>query len=85
MLPTTIRSPPSADDYIPLAEYQSKTPESFTDSKPVLHFQLTGATASIPKSQCGNMAIFPSDSATSASESGEEMVEQAVDVFANSA
>lgn len=84
MLPTTIRSPPSAEDYIPLAEYQSKTPDSFTDSKPVLHFELRGATASIPKSQSGTLAIFPSDS-PSVESNGEEILEQSVDVFASSA
>ena len=84
MLPTTIRSPPSVEDYIPLAEYQSKTPDSFTDSKPVLHFELRAATASIPKSQTGSLAIFPSDS-SSVENNGEEILEQTVDVFANSA
>ncbi|KAG6040315.1 hypothetical protein E4U41_000911 [Claviceps citrina] len=91
MLPTTIRSPPSLDDYVCLAQYQSQTPESFSDGKPVLHLHLEEARASIPKSQCGTLAIFPADSpASDAPEAactngdGEQIVEQAVDVFVNS-
>lgn len=94
MLPTTIRSPPAEADFTPLAEYQSQTPESFTDGKPILHYHLSGAKATIPRSQCGSLAIFPQDSpaAPNASNGGdanddetaEELVEQTVDVFATS-
>ncbi|KAL6879068.1 regulator of volume decrease after cellular swelling domain-containing protein [Trichoderma novae-zelandiae] len=89
MLPTTIRSPPAEADYTPLAEYQSQTPESFTDGKPVLHYHLTGAKATIPRSQCGSLAIFPQDSpaapnASNEDGAAEELVEQTVDVFATS-
>ncbi|CAH0058877.1 unnamed protein product [Clonostachys solani] len=85
---TTIRSPPSLEDYVPLAEYQSQTPETFIGGKPVLHYHLTGAKATIPKSQCGSLALFPSDSPTaeqsSANGETEELVEQPVTVFVNS-
>ncbi|KAL7823827.1 regulator of volume decrease after cellular swelling domain-containing protein [Trichoderma gracile] len=94
MLPTTIRSPPAEADFTPLAEYQSQTPESFTDGKPILHYHLSGAKATIPRSQCGSLAIFPQDTpaAPNASNGGdanedeaaEELVEQIVDVFATS-
>lgn len=89
MLPTTIRSPPAAADYMPLAEYQSQTPESFTDGKPILHYHLAGAKATIPRSQCGSLAIFPQDTAAAANnandgEAAEELAEQTVDVFATS-
>ncbi|KHN95653.1 FPD1, benzoylformate decarboxylase [Metarhizium album ARSEF 1941] len=90
MLATTIRSPPSVDDYVPLSEYQSQTPESFSDGKPVLHFHLKAAVASIPKSQCGILAIFPADSPAAGNAvarpngDAEELVEQTVDVFVNS-
>ncbi|KAG6000448.1 hypothetical protein E4U54_001417 [Claviceps lovelessii] len=90
MLPTTIRSPPSLEDYVPLDQYQSQTPESFSDGKPVLHFHLKEAGASIPKSQCGTLAIFPADSPAAdggeASTNGdtEQVVKQTVDVFVNS-
>ncbi|KAF5971367.1 LOT5 [Fusarium coicis] len=92
MLPTTIRTPPKAEDYTPLAEYQSTTPESFVSGKPVLHYHLEGAKAWIPKAQCGSLALFPADSSEkpSAPEGDsingdvEELVEQAVDVFVNS-
>ncbi|CAG9950285.1 unnamed protein product [Clonostachys rosea f. rosea IK726] len=85
---TTIRSPPSLEDYVPLAEYQSQTPETFIGGKPVLHYHLTGAKATIPKSQCGGLALFPADSPTaeqsSANGETEELVEQPVTVFVNS-
>ncbi|TWU73415.1 hypothetical protein ED733_003715 [Metarhizium rileyi] len=90
MLATTIRTPPSVDDYIPLSEYESQTPESFSDGKPVLHFHLKEAVATIPKSQCGVLAIFPSDSpaagdnAASTNGDSEQLVEQTVVVFVNS-
>jgi nucleotide-sensitive chloride channel 1A len=88
MLPTTIRSPPSADDYTSLADYQSATPESFVGGKPVLHLQLVGAKATIPKSQCGTLAIFPSNEvgAEGSDVNGavEETVSRTVDVFVNS-
>ena len=88
MLPTTIRSPPSPEDYIPLEQYQSQTPESFIDSKPVLHFHLVGAKATIPKSQRGSLALFPADATSvGGSETNgehEHLIEQTVDVLANS-
>lgn len=85
MLPTTIRSPPSADDYMPLSEYQSQTPSSFVGGKPVLHYHLVGAKATIPKSQCGTLAIFPSDSpAGDVNGTEDEIVSRTVDVYVNS-
>ncbi|KAF4511268.1 hypothetical protein G6O67_003080 [Ophiocordyceps sinensis] len=91
MLATTIRSLPSVEDYVSLAEYQSRTPESFADGKPVLHLHLEGATASIPKSQCGTLALFPADmvpAADGAQAGGqaedEQAVEQKVHVFVTS-
>lgn len=89
MLPTTIRSPPAEADYTPLAEYQSQTPESFTDGKPILHYHLAGAKATIPRSQCGSLAVFPQDTAAAPNnstegEAAEELAEQTIDVFATS-
>ncbi|KAK2608372.1 hypothetical protein QQS21_003057 [Conoideocrella luteorostrata] len=89
MLATTIRSPPSVEDYTPLSEYQSQTPESFSHGKPILHFYLKEAVASIPKSQRGTLAIFPADSpaengAENTNGDAEQRVEQQVEVFANS-
>ncbi|KAG6133631.1 hypothetical protein E4U38_002731 [Claviceps purpurea] len=90
MLPTTIRSPPSLADYTPLAEYQSQTPESFSNGKSVLHFHLEGAAASIPASQRSALAIFPADSpptegeAASTNGDAEQTLKQTVDVFVHS-
>ncbi|GAO18514.1 hypothetical protein UVI_02054560 [Ustilaginoidea virens] len=89
MLATTIRSPPSVDDYVSLSQYQTQTPASFSDGKPVLHFHLPEALASVPKSQCGILALFPADTpaaepraATNGHE--EETAELKVEVFVNS-
>lgn len=89
--PTTIRSPPSLDDYIPLAEHQSRTPSTFYGGKPVLHYHTTGAKAVLPASQRGSgLPFFPADSSTQAAPNGgseareEELVEQTVDLFVNS-
>lgn len=88
MPPTTIRTPPSVEDYTPLEVFQSQTPESFTGGKPVLHFHLPGAKASIPKSQAGTLAVFPSDATSQAPSevngNTEEVIEREVDVFVNS-
>lgn len=92
MLPTTIRSPPSVADYTPLSEYQSQTPETFHGEKHVLYYHATGARAWIPKSQRGNLSVFPADLTSEPSGpeaavlngSSEDQVEQTVDVFVTS-
>jgi chloride channel, nucleotide-sensitive, 1A len=78
-------------DYVPLAEHQEKTPETFHGGKPVLHYHATGAKAWVPASQRGSLPIFPADLSSeptapensTLSGSSEEMVEQKVDVFVN--
>ncbi|KAH8720541.1 Protein LOT5 [Beauveria bassiana] len=88
MIATTIRTPPSLADFLPLAEYQSQTPESFVDGKPVLHLHIIGAAASAPKEQVtgGALAVFPADSPApaDADADAEELVEQQVDVYVTS-
>lgn len=89
MLATTIRTPPRTEDYTPLSEYQSQTPESFVGGKPVLHYHVVGAKAWIPKEQCGNLAVFPADLSTAPTApegdgSGEQLVEQKVDILVTS-
>lgn len=88
---STIRSPPALSDYVPLAEHQEKTPETFHGGKSVLHYHATGAKAWIPASQRGSLPIFPADlsSEPTAPENStltgsfEQMVEQKVDIFVN--
>ncbi|OAA47327.1 benzoylformate decarboxylase [Beauveria brongniartii RCEF 3172] len=86
MIATTIRTPPSLADFLPLAEYQSQTPESFVDGKPVLHLHIVGAAASAPKEQVagGALAVFPANSPVAAAADAEELVEQQVDVYVTS-
>ena len=88
MLPTTIRNPPSVADYMSLADYESHTPASFIDGKTVLHFHLGEAVASVPESQRGSLAIFPSDMNSSPkgeiNGETEESIRQTVQVFVTS-
>ncbi|RCI07708.1 hypothetical protein L249_5716 [Ophiocordyceps polyrhachis-furcata BCC 54312] len=78
---TTIRVPPSVDNYVSLAQYQAQTPESFAVGRAVLHFHLEGATASIPEEQRGKLALFPADMNP---DSHGQTLERKVDVFVNS-
>jgi hypothetical protein len=85
---TTIRTPPSAEDFTPLAVYESSTPESFVDGKPILHFEVRNVQAAVPRSQRGRLTIFPDDATATAEASddaSDDLVEQKVDVFVNSA
>jgi hypothetical protein len=87
MLPTTIRSPPSLDDFTLLSDFQSQTPNSFVDGKPILHLHLTGVTAQIPKSVASQLgAVFSSGTTQGSATNGasEEVLEQEVDVFVSS-
>ncbi|KAK4451955.1 regulator of volume decrease after cellular swelling-domain-containing protein [Podospora aff. communis PSN243] len=92
MMTSTIRSPPSLSDYIPLSEHQAQTPETFYGGKPILYYHGIGAKAWVPSSQRGILPIFAADasSAPTAPEnaalsgSSEEIVEQKVDLFVNS-
>ncbi|KAM0434045.1 hypothetical protein ACHAPT_003989 [Fusarium lateritium] len=86
---TTIRTRPSLDDYTPLEEYQSQTPQSFVGGKPILHYHVEGANAQIPKEKCSSLALFPADSSKKpegeiVNADPEKLVEQTVDVFVNS-
>ncbi len=84
---TTIRSPPSLEDYTTLDEYQSRTPVSFSGGKPILHYHAVGATAYMPADQLGSLPFFPADSARPPSQlpgEREQVVDQKVDIFVNS-
>jgi chloride channel, nucleotide-sensitive, 1A len=86
-IPVTIRSPPAIEDYTSLDDHQSQTPATFFGGKPVLHYQIAGATALVPESQRRQLPFFQDDSTQSAPElldSQEELVAQKVDVFVNS-
>lgn len=84
MLPTTIRSSPSVGDFIPLSEYQSTTPESFHDGKPVLHYHATGAKSWLPKDQQPRVPIFPTDAPAFEGDSGEMLSQDEIELFINS-
>lgn len=87
----TTDAPPKPDDFTPLAEFQERTPASFFDGKPVLHYHAAAARALIPASQRKRLPVFrgaepaaaPPDITEGAAE--EQLVEQKVDVYVNSA
>ncbi|CAK7567296.1 MAG: hypothetical protein SEPTF4163_005259 [Sporothrix epigloea] len=89
-LPTTLRSPPSLDSYIPVAEHQSRTPVSFYDGPPVLHYHTTGARAYLSRENRDKLPWGGTDTTGEATGGkswpimGEGMVEQLVDVFVGS-
>lgn len=84
MLPTTIRTAPAQAEFMPLAEYQSTTPQSFHDGKPVLHYHATGAKAWLPKDQQSRMPIFPADAPAFAGDSGEMVSQDEIELLINS-
>lgn len=53
-----ITSEPAIGDFVPLAEHQAQTPDTFFHGKPVLYFHCTGALITIAKDQLdANVAI----------------------------
>lgn len=84
MLPTTIHAPPPADGFVPLSEYQSTTPESFHDGKPVLHYHAKGAKAWLPKDQQPRVPVFPADAPAFDGDSGEMVSQDDIELFINS-
>lgn len=89
---TTIRTPPSEAEFTPLSEYQAQTPDTFFGGKPVLHSKTVSARCWMPKAQLGSLPVFPADSTTAPSgpegavaSSAEELIEQKLDVWVNSA
>lgn len=62
MLPTVIKSCPSIDDFKPLAEYQSQTPETFFEGEKVLYFHDTTVKAWCPIEQHARLHFFQTDS-----------------------
>lgn len=84
MLPTTIHTAPTQGDFTPLSEYQSTTPQSFHDGKPVLHYHATGVKAWLPKDQQSRVPIFPADAPAFEGDSGEMISQDEVELFINS-
>ncbi|KAI1166312.1 regulator of volume decrease after cellular swelling-domain-containing protein [Nemania serpens] len=59
MLPAVIKSRPSAEnDYLPLSEYQSQTPETFFEGKPVLYFHDENIKAWVSREQYEKLFFF---------------------------
>lgn len=89
-LPTTLRSPPVLDAYTPLAEHESRTPASFYEGPPVLHYHKTGARAYVSRENRDKLPWSGSTAAAAAANDGswpvmsEDMIEQVVDVFVGS-
>ncbi|KAI0490554.1 regulator of volume decrease after cellular swelling-domain-containing protein [Xylaria cf. heliscus] len=59
MLPAVINSCPSAEnDFLPLSEYQSQTPETFFEGKPVLYFHDENIKAWVSREQSEQLFFF---------------------------
>lgn len=86
MLPTTIRTPPTVADFLLLSDYQSTTPQSFHDGKPVLHYHAARAKVCLPKDQHqhSRLPIFPADAPTFAGDAGDMMAQDDIELFINS-
>lgn len=85
MLPTTIHAAPAVSEFLPLSEYESTTPESFHDGKPVLHYHATGAKVWLPKDQQSKLPLFPADAPIFEGDSGEMVSQDEIALFINSA
>jgi chloride channel, nucleotide-sensitive, 1A len=72
MPPTTIHTPPDLDAFIPLAEHQSQTPESFYGARPVLHYHAVGLRAVASSSNASKLPIFPPTAASLITTPAEE-------------
>lgn len=89
-LPTTLREPPSLDSYTPLADHESRTPASFYEGPPVLHYHTMGARAYVSRENRDKLPWGGNETTATASggESwpvmGEGLIEQVVDVFVGS-
>lgn len=89
-LPTTLRTPPSLDAYTPLADHESRTPASFYEGPPVLHYHTTGARAYVSRENRDKLPWGGNETTATAAGGeawpimGEGMVEQVVDVFVGS-
>lgn len=84
MLPTTIRTAPKVDEFTLLSDYQSTTPQSFHDGKPVLHYHAAAAKAWLPKSQQSRVPIFPADAPEFDGDSGDMVSQHDIELFINS-
>ncbi|ERT01762.1 hypothetical protein HMPREF1624_00056 [Sporothrix schenckii ATCC 58251] len=89
-LPTTLRSPPALDSYTPLADHESRTPASFYEGPPVLHYHTTGARAYVSRENRDKLPWGGNETRAAAASDeswpvmGDGMVEQVVDVFVGS-
>ena len=94
MLPTVIKSCPSADnDFEPLSEYQAQTPDTFFDGKPILYYHDTKVKAWVSNEQYKQLYFFsgsendprhptPPESFALANEGGKHFREEdGVEVF----
>ncbi|KAI0525483.1 regulator of volume decrease after cellular swelling-domain-containing protein [Xylaria bambusicola] len=65
MLPVVIQKCPSAEnDFLPLSEYQSQTPETFFEGKPVLYFHDESIKAWVSNEKLEELFFFSQNSAS---------------------
>ncbi|EEA23936.1 hypothetical protein TMatcc_007006 [Talaromyces marneffei ATCC 18224] len=90
-----LRNPPSANSFTPVAEHQSRTPQSFYGGPPVLHYHSSRCKVVILESDLsaspalntlrgGAVVANGSSGASRESQEGKEIVIDGVDVFVTS-
>lgn len=89
-LPTTLRSPPSVAAYTALSEHETRTPSSFYEGPPVLHYHKVAGRAYLSRENKDKLpwGSSPSTAVAGGDEAwpvmGEDVVEQEVDIFVGS-
>ena len=79
---TTIHEAPNLESFLKLADYQSHTPTSYHDVKPVLHFHATKMELVITQHLDPAPAIFKLDANSSPED--PSWISECVDVFVTS-
>lgn len=81
-----LQTPPSASSFTSLAEHQSRTPQSFYDGAPVLHYHSSRCKVIVLESDLAASHALNSlrggiSNANGSSTEGTEIVLEGVDVF----
>lgn len=90
-----LQGPPSASSFIPLAEHQSRTPQSFYDGPPVLYYHSARCKVVVLESDLSSSpalnnlrknvpAVNGSTGAADQSQEGKEVVIDGVEIFVTS-
>ena len=84
MAPITLHSAPPLDSFITLQEYQSRTPASFFDGPPILHYHSANARAIARRSQLPKLPFFAQVTEASTEEVADDDVVEQLEIFVSS-